>query len=257
MNFLESFFPKLFIVLRPSSQGVHFYAELRKNGTLVKQYDPQLFETYSALAKRVQAVEKENTLSYTAFLDTEADQGLFVQCRTTEHVELSSVETLCVENRWGIFMGKDDLFARQKMYKSIGLDFIFSPFSLLYHFYEERIRERDGLYLLITADFVLSAVFKNNTMLFGKKVMLQESLAFIDPAEIMESYSKTVQAIVKEFYDAKVDEAMFIEKIFIADELDFEAAFENQLEEILFVEVEKRYIDPGHELVLLSEKELR
>ncbi len=256
MKFLESFLPKLFIALIPSGEGVSLYAELRKKGKILKRYEAELVEGRSALKKKISVLEKESALSYIAYLETTASQGLLPDCQAPESVELSSVETLCVENRWGVYMSKDDLFARQKMYKSIGLDFIFSPFSLLYHFFEQKVQESDGLYLLVTEDFVLSAVFKEKRMLFAKQVMMQDALSLIDSTKIMESYSEMIQATVKTFYDAKVDETMFIEKVYIADTMNFEAAFENRLEETLFVEVEKFSIDLGPELIALCEKEL-
>ena len=256
MKFLESFLPKLFIVLIPSGESVSLYGELRKKGKLLQRYETELVEERSALKSKIILLEKESAVSYTAYLETSAFQGLLPDCQAPEGVELSSVETLCVENRWGLYMSKDDLFARQKMYKSIGLDFIFSPFSLLYHFFEEKIRESDGLYLPITEDFVLGTVFKEQKMLFGKQVMMHDVLSLIESTKVMESYSETIQATVKAFYDAKVDETMFIEKVYIADAINFEAAFENRLEETLFVDVEKLSIDLGSELIALCEKEL-
>ncbi|MGB5966608.1 MAG: hypothetical protein WBF77_03805 [Sulfurimonadaceae bacterium] len=256
MKFLESFLPKLFITLIPSAEGVHLYGELRKNGKLIKRYDGQVVAGSAALEKIVRKLEQESSLTYIALLETEASQGLLSDCRDAQGVDLSSVDKICVENRWGVYMSKDDLFERQKMYKNVGLDFLFSPFSLLYSFYQERVKESDGLYLLITSDFILSAVFKNTTMLYGKQIMMHDELSLIDGTKLLERYIEKIQATVKDFYDAKVDDTMFIEKIFIADGLNFDTSLENRLEEALFVEVEKQSIDLSHELILLSEKEL-
>ena len=256
MKFLESFLPKLFITLIPSAEGVHLYGELRKNGKLIKRYDAQLLEGIAALEKTVRKLEKESSLTYIALLETEASQGLLSDCRDAQGIDLSSVDKICVENRWGVYMSKDDLFERQKMYKNVGLDFLFSPFSLLYSFYQGRLKNSDGLYLLITSDFILSAVFKNSTMIFGKQIMMHDELALIDGTKVLERYIEKIQAAVKDFYENKVDDTMFIEKIFIADGLNFDTDLENRLEEALFVEVDKQSIDLAHELVLLSEKEL-
>ena len=256
MKFLESFLPKLFITLIPSAKGVLLNGELRKNAKLIKRYEKQLIEGSAALEKRIRTLEKESSLVYVTLLETEASQGLLSDCRSSEEFDLSSVEKICIDNRWGIYISKDDLFERQKMYKNMGLDFLFSPFSLLYSFYKESAQKSDGLYLLVTDGFIISAVFKNSTMIFGKKVSMQDELSLIDETKIMERYIENIQTIVKAFYDAKVDETMFIEKIYIADGVNFDTALENQLEEALFVEVEKQSIDLSHELILLSEKEL-
>ncbi len=256
MKFLESFLPKLFITRIPSGRGIHLFGELRKNGKLSKRYDEQIVDGVADLEKTVKKLERECSLIYIALLETEASQGLLTDCRDPQGLDLSSVDTICVENRWGVYMSKDDLFERQKMYKNVGLDLLYSPFSLLYSFYEEKVKNSDGLFLLIGSDFILSAVFKNNTMLFGKQTMVHNKLSLIDETKVLDAYVGKIQATVKEFYDAKVDETMFIERIYIADGLGFDTDLENRLEEALFVEVEKQSIDLAHELVLISEKEL-
>ncbi len=256
MKFLESFLPKLFVTLIPAAKGVYLSGELRKNGKLLKRYEGQHIEGTDALKKVIKTFEKESSFVYVTFLETEASQGLLPDCRTSEEFDLSSVEKICVENRWGIYISKDDLFERQKSYKSVGLDFLFSPFSLLYSFYREKVKSSDGLYLLISGDFIISAIFKENTMLFGKQTLMHEALSLVDEREVLDRYAEQIQVTVKEFYDSKVDETMFIEKVFIADTLNFDTDLENRLEETLFVEVDKQSIDIAHELVLLSEKEL-
>jgi len=153
-------------------------------------------------------------------------------------------------------MSKDDLHNRQRVYKSVGLDFLFSPFALLHKFYHARMAENDGLYLLIMEDFIFSTVFKDGELLFGEQTRLQEETSLMDEAKRLDTYAETVQSIVKAFYDAKVDDTMFIENIYIADAVDFDATLENRLEAALFAEVEKSSINLSRELVLLSEKEL-
>lgn len=256
MKFLEPFLPKLFITLIPSGRSVHLYGELRKNGKMIKRFEEETVEVGEALEKKIKDLERESTLSYIALLETEASQGVLHSCRGTEESDLSSVEKICVENRWGLYIDKDDLFERQKSYKKIGLDLLFSPFSLLANFYQESVKESDGLYLLLTDDFVLAAVFKENTLLFGKRVLMQDELSLFDETKVLDRYIDTIQSAVKEFYDVKVDETMFIEKVYIADTLNFDTGLENRLEEVLFAEVEKQSIDLSRELVLLCEKEL-
>lgn len=256
MKFLEVFLPKQFVLLMPTAKGIYFYSEQRKNGKVIRRYERELIESPAVLQERVAKSEKESPVTYMTLLDSEAKQGLLVKCKEAEGVELSSVEKLCVDQRWGIYMSKDDLFEAQKRYNNIGLDFLFSPYTLLYNFFQKKIEKSDGLYIMLTDEMIVSAVFKNNTMIFADKMMLHDQLALVESTQILETYSQNIQSVVKAFYEAKVDDTMFIEKIFIADTEDFDAALENQLEEVLFVDVEKQRIDLLHELVTLSEKEL-
>ena len=253
MKFLESFLPKLFITLIPLEAGVSLSGELRKNGITVKRFDTEVISDTKTLQERMKKFERESSLTYVAFLETEAEQGVLNSCAMTEMD--SSVEKVCIENRWGVYITKDDLFERQKSYRTVGLDLLFSPYSLLYSIYEATIQKSDGLYLMLVNDFIFCTVFKDGSLLFGKQVEM-EAMTLLDATASVENYVKQVQTLIKAFYDSKVDETMFIEKVFVADTLDIGIELENRLEDELFVDVTKESVDLAHELVLLSEKEL-
>ena len=256
MKILESLLPKLFITLIPLNEGVRLNAELRKNAKTLKRFEEERVQSIKDLEKKIRKLERESAVPYIAFLETEAVQGVATDCRQTAGIEPDSVESICVDGRWGLYIAKDDLFERQKAYKNIGLDFLFSPFSLLYNVYQESLQQSDGLYLLLGGDFIFSCVYKNGTLLFGEHIKMQEALSAFEEIDLLDTYVEAIQSTVKAFYDSKADDAMFIEKIFIADALDFDAGLENRLEEVLFAEVEKRGVDLSHETVLLCEEEL-
>lgn len=251
MKILESLLPKLFITLVPSNAGVYLYAELCKNGKVKKRFDMQVAETMEQLANKIKIFERECSVSYIALLETEASQGVLPECRESELVDSSSVEKICIDhNRWGCYIAKDDLFDRQRSYKSIGLDFLFSPFALLHAFYQENMIEHDGLYLLVMEGSVFGMVFKNGQLLFGEQRRVEGE------SSLLNAYVDAIQSIIKAFYDVKADDTMFIENIYIADAHGFEEQLEERLEAVLFTSVEKRDINVSHELVRLSEKEL-
>ena len=252
MKFLEALLPKIYITLVPTLTGTLLYGELRKNSKTLKRFDQQLFEQKSALFEAVVVLKKESSLHYIAFLESEAEHGL-LGVITEDH---SSIERVRVANAFELYMRKDDLHARQQEFKTIGLDLIFSPFSVLYNFYEERITTHDGLYLLIEGTSITSAVIKGGVMLFSAQLFMQTSSQLLEQRITTDDYVEKIQVSIKAFYESKVDETMFIEKLFIADAIGFDTQLENQLEETLFVEVHKQNINLAHELVCLSEKEL-
>jgi hypothetical protein len=256
MKTLESLLPKLFITLIPTEEGVQLYAELRKKAKLIKRFETQTLKSAESLEKKVRRLERESALSYISLLETEATQGLLSDCSRMEVADPSHFEKICIDDSWGIYMDKDELFERQRDYKNIGLDFLFSPFSLLYNVYQPSMQKDDGLYLLLGEGFTVGSVVKDGALLFGTRTKMQKGLSFPEESALLDDYVQTVQSIVKDFYEAQADGAVFIEKIHIADALDFDVRLENRLEEELFVEVEKRNIDLPHELVLLGEMEL-
>ncbi|MBU1642514.1 hypothetical protein KKE54_04070 [bacterium] len=257
MKILESFLPKLFITLIPSNDGIQLHAELRKNATKIKRFEDETVQNNLSLEKKIRTLELESAVSYIAFLESEASQGVVTDCREAEAMDSGSFERICIGSMQGLFISKDDLFERQKAYKNIGLDFLFSPFSILFNFYHEQLQNCDGLYLLLGSDFILSCVYKNGSLLFGEHTQMQEILSAFEEINLLDIYVDAIQSTVKTFYDSKADETMFIEKIYIADALNFDVDLENRLEEVFFADIEKRSIDLPHELVLLCEEELK
>lgn len=256
MKTLESLLPKLFITLIPSEEGVQLYAELRKNARMIKRFEVQTFKNAESLEQRVRRLERESAVSYISLLETEAVQGLLRDCIRMEVADPSHFEKICVDDKWGVYMERDALFERQREYKSVGLDFIFSPFSLLYNVYQQSMQKDDGLYLLLGEGFLAGSVVKEGVLLYGALTKMQRTLSFPEESDRLDNSVQTIQSIVKAFYETKTDGAMFIEKIHMADALDFDVRLENRLEEELFVEVEKRSLDLPHELALLGEMEL-
>jgi len=256
MKFLESLVAKMYITLIHSTKGFLVYAELRKNFKVIKRYEAQSITELEMLAKVVKKLERESSISYIALLETQAEQGFLPTCQAIEGVDLSSVEKVCVDQKWGFYISKDVLHDRQKSLKKVGLDFIFSPFTMMHQFHGESLQNDDGLAVLITPTLVLCSVYKEGVVIFAKETLMQEELLLVDPQVIVQKYVEVLQKSVQSFYDTKIDDAMFIEKVFIADGVGFESSFENQLEEELFVEVTKQSIDLSHELCILSEMEL-
>ena len=257
MKFLEPLIAKMYITLIPSTKGFLLYGELRKNFKVIKRYEAQTIADTETLAKVVSKLERESSMSYVALLETQAQQGFLPTCHSIEGVDLSSVEKVCIDQKWGFYITKDALHDRQKSLKNVGLDFIFSPFSMMHQFHGASLQNNDALAVLITPTLVLCSVYKEGVVIFAKETLMEEDLLLTDLQAVESKYVLVLQKSVQAFYDAKIDDAMFIEKIFIADGIGFESSFENQLEEELFVEVTKQSIDLSHELCILSEMELK
>ena len=256
MNLLESFIPKLFITLIPTTKGWILYSELRKGTTLIKEYEKIVVENIEQLEKKVKKLEGESTMHYVVLLDTTSSQGLFRECKDAAEIEISQIKTVCIEQKWGLYIDRDDLFEQQKQYKRVGLDLLFSPFSLLHHFYEEEISKNDGLYLLVTEQSLAFMVFRERALIFADLHKMKERLPIDDESSRRALFVSVIEEGVQRFYESQVASNMFIERLFIADSLNFDMHLENRLEEILFVETFKHSIDLSKVLVTLAQKEL-
>jgi len=255
MRFLERLLPKMYITLIPDGNGHLVYGELRKEKRVIKRFVQQKLVSREQLLEKLKVLGQESASSYIVLLDTLSKQGVLNSCGEIEGVESSSIERLCLGS-WGIYIEKDDLFERQKEYKQSGLDLLFSPYALLHHFFSEEIAQRDGLYLLITAEWMVMMVFKGQRALYGEMLYLEEVSVLEADTMSTERYLTRVQESVKRFYDTKVDATMFIEHLYIADAIGLDVELENRLEELLFVDVIKRQITLASELAALAEKEL-
>jgi len=256
MKILELLISKIHIVLQPTQKGMQVDGLLFKNGSLRKRFPTQVIEGKEPLERELKRLSREGALSYVSVLESEAKQGIVPSCSGEATESLTESEVVCIEKKWGIFMDKDDLFERQKAFRSMGLDLLFSPLSILNHFFKKRINSEDGLFLLLTETYIAAVVFKEKKALFGAYELLDERHHLLDSSKMLQRYVETVQGCIKTFYDSKIDENMFIEHVSIADTLSFDTRLENSLEEVLFTEVRREEIDLSLELALLAEKEV-
>ena len=254
MKVLESFLAKLYITLIPSGKGMLVSAVLRKDESIKKHFAPLYVEGSEALTAEIKRLSRESALHYVILLESEAKQDILRNCHVAATEAKHENDVVCIEKRWAISMDKDALFQRQKEFLTIGLDLLFSPFSLLREVFKESIAQNDGLYLFIIDGALFGIVFKEGTALFGQHELLEIKENLLDTTPTDEVYVEAVQRIVKAFYDTKIDETMFIEKVYIADTLHFDATLENRLEELLFVEVHKVSVELNTLLVDVAQK---
>ena len=231
------------------------YAQLRHDNKVIKQFNQQSFESISHLKNYVQTLERESTLSYTVLLACTPKQGLLSSCLVQEGMDMSSIEKVCYGNKWGIYIDKDDLFELQKHYLGVGLDLLFSPYTLLTFEHREQIKSVSGLYLLITPKHMVAMVFRDKEACFTEKLETPEWLGREAPQTVSEHHIKNIEQLVKQFYKESSNK-MFIESIIIADATGLDATFEHTLEERLFVEVTKGTFSVEATLISLANEEL-
>lgn len=256
MKFLEPLISKMHIVLQPTQNGMQVEGLLFKHSKVHKRFNSEVIQGKEALSEEIKRLGREGALSYVTVLESEAKQGVLSNCSAEAIEAMTESEVVCIEQRWGIYIDKDDLFERQKAFRSIGLDLIFSPFSLLNNFFKSRIEREDGLYLLLTQNYIAALVYKEQKALFGAYESLDEHHHLLDSEKMLQRYVERVQEFIKTFYGSKIDESMFIQHISIADTLSFDTNLENTLEEVLFTQVQREAIDIALELALLAEREV-
>jgi len=119
---------------------------------------------------------KQSPYYYISILDISAGQGVIPTCaknRLAYYCDLSNSEYKCYDGKWTYYTPKTELYAMEKAYKKIGIDFIFSPFVVLANFFKDKITKKLALYAIIEDSFISIAVFENSALLYGEHLDMQ------------------------------------------------------------------------------------
>jgi len=112
----------------------------------------------------------ETPFYYISVLNNSINQGAIPLCdhkRAQEYADISLSKTICVNNSYMLYSSKYDIDNIKKSFKSFGVDFIFSPFTLLERIFKDKIDMSAQLYVLIHEEYLTLAVFQSATLLFG------------------------------------------------------------------------------------------
>jgi hypothetical protein len=117
----------------------------------------------------IQRAIAETPFYYISVLNHSVNQGALPVCDkklASEYVDISLSKTLCL-NDYMLYSSKYDLDTVEKSYKEFGVDFIFSPFSLLERVFKDKLHTKAQMYLLIEEDRLSLTVYKNSVLKFG------------------------------------------------------------------------------------------
>ncbi|MDH4945203.1 hypothetical protein [Sulfurimonas sp. C5] len=170
---LESLYLKVFIniVVERSSTTVHIEIHSKTN-------DISHFENVFPSTKLTEEIyefvmeyTKESPYYYVSFLDTSKEQGALPSCdknKLSFYKDLSTAEYKCINNEWSIYTSKTELYELERKYEDIGIDFVFSPFSVIAKFFKDKISKQLAMFALIEDSSISVAVFENSQLLYAE-----------------------------------------------------------------------------------------
>ena len=183
-KFFEALYPKVLINIVVKRTLTLVYIELcSKKGTTHSIHEE--FETTTLNDKMLDFIQhyiKESPYYYISILDRNFIQGVIPSCRKQElnyYHDLSDCEYKCYDNSWAYYTARSELYETEKIYKDIGVDFIFSPFIVLTTFFKDKIEGKLAIYVLIEDAYLSLAVFENNKLLYGEHLDM-ENVAELD-----------------------------------------------------------------------------
>ncbi|MBU1658652.1 hypothetical protein KKG72_06320 [bacterium] len=174
----ESLYLKVFVsIVVGRSSSVVYIELLDKKGVLERL--EKSFETISLDSNMHSFIEsyiKETPYYYIAILDTSVSQGAIPTCSSQEmslYKEMSSLKHLCYGGKWAYYTSKFDLQTMQKNYAKVGIDFVFSPFVALAHFFKDKIDTHLAIFILIEDNYMSLSIFENSKLLYAQHLNME------------------------------------------------------------------------------------
>ncbi len=333
---IEALYNKVFVNIVVNRVSTDVYIEVCSKKNVI-EHDKESFDTTtldSDLLEYINSYIKESPYFYISFLDISVEQGVFPTCEQNRlgfYGDLSASEYKCCDKKWTYFTSKTELYAMEKQYSKLGIDFIFSPYSLLHNFFEDKISTSLAMYVLVQDNYLSLSIFNKGELLYGEQLdmdttdkddellhsieeddedidlEIQESINLDDVDDVMqdlddfgdiedldaiadidefsqdkdleeeltnaaleskekeeqevnfnEDYQRfsLIQTSLNHFYNDEKYEGVFIETIYIADNIGVSGELKHYLEEEMFLNVYLRRIDISMEICSLAKIEL-
>lgn len=223
---IERFYRKIFIAIVHDGGGYELRIIARKQGKELYKKSER-FEGGTSrddVMKYLRHYLEESPLCYVALLNTEHKQGALRGC--THHSaedleEISGAKTLCRNGKWLLYSSLRELDILQAEYKKVGLDFIFSPFSILEHFFADKINGGFALFALALKDSFSVAIFEQGQLEYAHYYPTQEknTLSTSDESD-MDGFSVGIAEIPEAEKSISLDDIESLDDLDILDELD-------------------------------------
>ena len=179
-KFFESIYQKVFVNIVVRSTSTDVYIELCSKNDVVDNVENSFDTTKMSeeMLEFITSYTRETPFHYISVLDMSPSQGALPTCsknRLSYYYDVSASEYKCHNQKWTYYTSKSDLYDIERRYKDIGVDFVFSPFSLLSNFFKDKIDSNLAMYILIQDEFVTLSVFDNSELLFAEHLNMENS----------------------------------------------------------------------------------
>lgn len=222
---IERFYRKIFIAIVQDGgeYQVRIVAKKKKQFLYTKE---RSFDGEFALRDMntyIQKYTEETPLHYIALLNPTPKQGALNGCShhsIEDMEELSGAKTLCRENKWLLYTSLRELDVLQEEYKKIGLDFIFSPFSVIEHFFADKIQGGFAMYALAQKDSFSVAIFENGKLEYAHHYPSHEKQQVIEDDTNLGGFSVGITEVEESEKNISLDDIESLDDLDLLDELD-------------------------------------
>lgn len=166
---LERLFQKIFVSIVPFDGGheVLTVALKKKKILYTERRRFEGSEPSAAMNRYIKEIVDASPIYYISTINTQSHQGAYQGCLPhgkTQHSDDKNVSEVCRNKKWSYYASLDDIHTLTYEYHTVGLDFIFSPFSILEYSFADKIKDTFALYALSMPGLFTIAIFDGGTL---------------------------------------------------------------------------------------------
>ncbi|MDE6885856.1 MAG: hypothetical protein K2P17_02270 [Helicobacteraceae bacterium] len=131
-------------------------------------------------AKYIRRIKNKYPFTYIATMSRSKNQGLIAGNKINSfekfNISAQSLAIILISKKWFVYINKEDIIKdKNKFSKVQGVDFIFSPFVLIYEKIKDRVNEIKKLYILQEKGSCTLLVADSNGVYFGDYKILEQN----------------------------------------------------------------------------------
>ena len=206
----ESLYLKVFVNIIVSNTKTTVYIENISNNKHVNKVE-NVFETTALTTELEHFILKyvdESPYFYISILNSSHHQGAIPTCLKSKYFyyeDVSESKIVCIDKKWSTYTPKKELSSLEIKYKKIGLDFIFSPFTILSSFFKKEILKDVALYILLEEQNISLSIFQNGELLYSQYLNVEDRVE--DDANLLT-------------YDVDLDDGVDLEDVDALEHID-------------------------------------
>ena len=180
-KFFRKFLKTAFVGIILDDDNIEITTQIFKNKTKLlsetKNFHIQNNIYPTTLTALIDHIYEHNHYVYVATMLTSVNQGALPECAKDSfakyQVETRHTKTICINGKWLVFSGKNDLDALEKTYEKLGgVDYVFSPVTLLNKIFSKDIESEIIMCALKMRSFLCVAVFDKRGLLYSSLMQI-------------------------------------------------------------------------------------
>ncbi len=205
---IQKKFSNVFMAIIPEKNEYIIKYKILKNGKIldndIKKFTKgESGELSSEMKKFIMFFQNEYKFVYIAFLLDSLGQNCFSSCDLEKiknnNIILDNIIYICIDNKWIIYTSKADIKTIRDIFNETGIDFIYSPYLILYkNIKDKKYNRKDILHMIYMEDSLSILIKDKDEVIFNAffKIPYKE-FTFDDEGDLKpeEDIDKDIQGI--------------------------------------------------------------